>query len=110
MTGFERFVEELVAVNVAGAPLLVAYANHFEVEGRGVSHLGADLAPWRTWRAVGKLDEVERVLNVLMNFFELGGLAGVELAGHAAVEDGERAGADGFRRLEGVVEAEAKGL
>jgi hypothetical protein len=39
-----------------------------------------------------------------------GRFTGVELAGHAAVQDGERGGADVFGQLEVLVEAEAEGL
>ena len=110
MLGLERGGEDLVAIDVAGAPLLVADADHGEMEGLGMAHLGAELAPGRGDGAVGEFDEVEGVADVFVELGERGGFAGVELAGHAAVEDGQGFGADVFGELEVFVEAEAEGL
>ena len=60
--------------------------------------------------AVGELDQVERVLNVGPQFVERHQLAGVELAGHAAVEDRQRLRADVLRELKEFEEAQAERL
>ena len=61
-------------------------------------------------RAVGELDQVERVLDVRVELVDRHELAGVELAGHAAVEDRQRLGADVLRQLEVLEEAQAERL
>ena len=49
-------------------------------------------------------------MHVFVELVESGRLAGVELAGHAAVEDRQWLGADVLGELEVFVEAEAEGL
>ncbi len=49
-------------------------------------------------------------MDVFVEFVERGGLAGIELAGHAAVEDRQRLRADVFGQLEVFIKAEAEGL
>ena len=66
MLGFQRGGENLVAIDVAGAPLLVADADHGEMEGLGMAHLGAELAPGRGDGAVGEFDQVEGVVDVFV--------------------------------------------
>ena len=71
---------------------------------------GALRAPGARRRPVGELDEIERVLDVGVELIERRQLAGVELAGHPAVEDRQRLGADVLGELEVLVEAEAERL
>ena len=110
MFGLERRGEDLVALDVARSPLLVADADHGEVKRLGMAHLGAQLPPGRGYGAVGEFDQVQRVLDVFVELVERGSFAGVELAGHAAVEDGQRLRADVFGQLKIFVEAEAERL
>ena len=45
-------------------PLLITYTNVLEVEGFGVTHLGTNLTILSGNVAIGKLDEVERILDI----------------------------------------------
>ena len=60
--------------------------------------------------AVGELDQIERILNVRLQLVERHQLARVELAGHAAVENRQRLGADVFGQLKELEEAHAERL
>ena len=51
-------------------PLLVAHAEIFQVERLGVAHLSAYLTPLRVDGTVGKLDEVERILDIAVEAVE----------------------------------------
>ena len=103
-------MEHRVALDVLRPPLLVADADEFQVERRRVAHVGAPLAPRARHRTVGELDQVERVLDVGIELVERHQLVRVELAGHAAVQDRQRLGADVLGQLEVLEEAEAERL
>ena len=45
-------------------PLLIAHTEVFQVEGRGMAHLGTHLTPLGVHRTVGKLHEVEGILDI----------------------------------------------
>ena len=68
----------------------------------------ARFAPQGVGRAVGEFDEVQRVLDVRAEFRERAQFAGIELAGHAAIQNGQRLGADVLAQLEILEEAEAE--
>src|SRR5664280_2645941 len=110
MLFLDRLCEFCVAVNVLLSPLFIADAHHFQVERSGMSERRALRAPSGVRRAVGKFNQVQRVLNVRPKFVERTKFAGVELAGHAAVDDGQRFGADVLAQLEKLKEAEAERL
>jgi hypothetical protein len=59
----EHRVELGVALDVGLLPVLVADAEHLHLEWFGMTHRGALGAPRTGDRAVGKFDEVNRVLN-----------------------------------------------
>ena len=107
---FSTFANERVALDVLRPPLLVADAEHLQVERRRMPHRGPPAAPALVDRAVGELDQVERVLDVGIERVERRQLARVELAGHAAVEDRQRLGADVLGQLEVLEEAEPERL
>ena len=67
-------------------------------------------APDGIRRAVGKLDQIQRVLDERVKPVERTEFSGVELAGHAAVQDRQRLRADVFAHLEEFKEAEAERL
>src|SRR4029077_8738987 len=52
----------------------------------------------------------ERVAHIFVELVDRGRLTGIELAGHAAVQDGQRRRADVLGQLEVFVKAQAKGL
>ena len=73
--------------------------------------MAARFAPHgRRHRPVGELDQIERVLDVRDRAVQRRQLAGVELAGHAAVEDRQRLGADVLAELEVLEEPEPERL
>src|SRR5688500_6217276 len=101
--------ESLVALHISGSPLFVSYPNHLQVERRGMSHLRAKASPSRLrGRAVGELNQVERVLDEGLKLIERSGLTRVELARHSTVDDRQRAGADILRQLEVFKETKPK--
>ena len=75
-----------------------------------MAHLRAQLAPGRVYRPIGEFDQIQCVLDVFVELIQLRRLAGIELAGHAAVENGQRPRADIFSQLEVFVKAQAKRL
>ena len=76
-----------------------------------MTHLGTHLTPLRCSGAVGKLDEVEAVLDVRLQLVDghMGALTipVLELAGHTHVEYGQRLGTDVLSQLEELEEAQA---
>ena len=72
-------------VSLVVVPLLITNAQELEVEGSGVTHLSANLTPLRIGRAVGKLDEVEGILDIWLEVVDsymntrLGGVGVLEL-------------------------------
>ena len=107
--GADGLHEDLQTVVVEVVPLLVADADELQVEGCGVAHLGALLAPFRVDVAIGKLDEVEAVLDVGVELVHRGvGVGSVlELAGQSDAQHGQRLGADVLREEEELIEAES---
>ena len=67
-------------------------------------------APGAGDRAVGELDQVERVLDVGIDGVKRRQLSRVVLTRHAAVDDRQRLGAQVFRQQEVLVEAKAERL
>jgi len=113
--GADLFHEFLQAHGIQLAPLLVANADLFQVERRGVTHVGAQLSPLARHRTVGKLDEVEGVVNVGLQVFDGAvGIAGIVLvlvlAGQSHRKDGQRLGPDLLRQEEILIETETVGL
>ena len=60
--------ELLEAHYILRTPLLITYTNILEVEGFGVTHLGTNLTILGGNVAIGKLDEVESVLDIGVEF------------------------------------------
>jgi hypothetical protein len=100
----------VVAVNVLLAPLFVAHAEHFQMKRLGMAQGGALGAPGGIGIAIGELDQVQRILNVRLQLVQGAQLAGIELAGHAAIQNRQRLRADVFAQLKVFVEAQAEGL
>ena len=83
---------------------------NFRLNGAGWPMSARRLPHTARHRTVGELDQVERVLHVGIELIDRHQLVGVELAGHAAVQDRQRLGADVLGQLEVLVEAEAERL
>ena len=103
------------AVEIWRLPLLVADGQELEVERLGMPHVGTKLGPLVLGGvAVGKVDEVDAVVDELLQAFLSAGrvcfLAVLELADHAHVEHGQRLGANLLSQLEILEEAEAVAL
>ena len=84
--------------------------SNFRLNGLRVPHRRAAAAPGRVDRAVGELDQIQRVLDVRIQLLERGQFAGIELAGHAAVQDRQRLRPDVFAELEEFEKAQPKRL
>ena len=106
----ERFGEARVTLNVLLAPLFISHAEHFQVERFRMPHRGPPGAPGAGSRAVGKLDQVQRVLDIRLKLVQRRQFAGVELAGHAAIQNRQRLRADVLAQLEELEKAQAKRL
>src|SRR5215813_118660 len=66
----QNFGEELVALDVLRSPLLIPDANHLQVKRLRVPHLSAHPSPFRIDWSVGKLDQIGRILDVMIEIFE----------------------------------------
>ena len=106
----ESFGEYFVSLDVLRSPLFVADANHLQVERLRVAHLGALASPLGVDGSIGEFDQIDRVLNVVIEIFERREFTGVELAGHAAVQNRQRLGADVFAQQEVFVITETERL
>ena len=101
----------VVAAEQRGVVFLVAEADVFEVEGRGVAHVGADLAPGAVDGAVGELDEVDDVPHPLVQIGRPARLVGrLEAAAHGDRQDRQRGRADVLGELEILEVAKPVGL
>ena len=93
------------------SPLFVADAKILQAERIGVSHLGAQVSPCGGDVAVGKLYQVEGILNILVKTVEgYTGILVLILADQADVENRKRFGTDIFRQEEQFVESESVSL
>ena len=96
------------------SPLLVANGQQLHVEGSGVSHVGTQLSPFGVCASVGKLNEVEAVVDEWLQSFDGGWSMSVitilELAGHAHIQYGQGFGTNLFTQEEEFVEAETIAL
>ena len=106
----EPFHKAFEPFGVKWSPLLVAYADLFEVEGSGMPHFGAKTSPFACDGTVGKVDEVECVVDVRLqvvhgNMGVLIVIGVLKLAGKAATQDRKRLGSDSFGKEEELVEA-----
>ncbi len=73
-------------------------------------HRGAPGAPRTVRRAVGKFNEIQRVLDERLKLVQRAEFSGIELAGHAAIEDRQRFASDVLAKLEKLEETEAERL
>ena len=103
--------ESLVVLVV---PLLIAHTQVLQVEGGGVSHFGTQGSPLVLGRvAVGKLDEVDAVIDVGLEVFDghvnllLVADVVLELTAHAHVQHGKRFCTNLLRQTEILVEAQS---
>ena len=95
------------------SPLFVANSQELEVEGGGMSHLGAHLSPGTVHGTVGKLNQVQCVLDEGFQLVHraVGAFIFVlELAGQAAAEDGKGFGPYLFTELEEFEETQPSAL
>ena len=120
----EKAGSEVIEILVA--PVFVADAEVFEIERRGVTHIGAHFRPIRFLGiarrdvALCKVDEVRDVIdhlalkrgraghNALITRLAL--LAHADLTEHAAVKDGQRSRVDVLAEAEILIESDAVGL
>ena len=96
------------------SPLLITNGQQLHVEGSGVSHVGTQLSPFSVCASVGKLNEVEAVVDEGLQSFDGGWSMSVitilELAGHAHIQYGQGFGTNLFTQEEEFVEAETIAL
>ena len=106
--------KRLKALVVEVVPLLVADTDVLHVEWLRVAHLSTDLTPLGVGRAVGKLDQVETVLDIglqlVVGHVGILGLPVLELAGHTDVEHWQGFCTDILGELEELEETEAIAL
>ena len=90
--------ERLQALEVEVIPLLITHTDELHVERLGMSHLRADLSPLRVSRTIGKLDEVETVLDIWLQLIvrNMGRVVipVLELTSHTYVQHRQRLGTD----------------
>ena len=78
-----------------------------------MSHVGTHLAPFRVDVAIGKLYQVQSILNIGAKVFQchmyagLGGVGVLELTAQSARDDGQRFGTDILSQLEELEEAQS---
>ena len=71
-----------------------------------MSHRGAPGAPRAARRAVGKFNQIQGILYEGLKLVQRAEFPRIELAGHAAIEDGQRFAADVLAKLKELEEAE----
>ena len=101
--------EHLQTFGIFLTPLLVSDSEELQVEGFGVSHLGTQLTPLGISRAIGKLNEVERILHERLQVIYRAVCTLVVvliLAGQTHVEDRQRLGTNLLTHEEVLVETE----
>ena len=97
-------------------PLLVANTQIVEVEGFGMSHFGANLAPLGVDITIGELYKVESILDVRLQVLEGNVYLGfvldliLELASQTAADDRKRLATEVLAKLEELEEAKAIAL
>ena len=102
----EGIVDELVALVVAGATVLVADLDKLEAKGLGVAVLGALRSPLGRFRVtIGVLQRIEGILHHLIHLCKGSDI----LVAHAAVDHEERLCLHVLAPLEVLVEAKAVG-
>ena len=75
------------------------------IAGRRVAQGSAFRSPFTGHRAIGKLDEVESILNVAGKLVERAKFAGVKLACHTTIQDRQRLSSNVLAELEKLKEA-----
>ena len=110
MFRLQHGVKLRVTLDVRLLPVLVADADHLHVERRGMTHSGGLGAPCARHRAIGEFNEINRVLDIGVEFFGRALLAGIELARESTTHDGHRFSTDVFTELEELEEAETERL
>ena len=106
----------VAAMSLIVVPLLVANTQIVEVEGFGMSHFGANLAPLGVDITIGKLYKVESILDVRLQVLEGNVYLGLvldlilELASQTAADDRKRLATEVLAKLEELEEAKAIGL
>src|SRR5205823_3039193 len=106
----EHFRELLVALDELWSPLLIAHANHFQIEGGRVSHPGTQAAPRTINWTISELNQVQGILNVWIQLIKRDQFTGIKLAGHAAIYDRKRRGANVFTQLEIFIKSQSERL
>src|SRR5262245_11158458 len=110
MLFLEYFGEPFVPFKVLRPPLFVSHSQQFHSEWLRMSQRRPLRTPRRRRRAIGKFHQIERILDVRLQFIHGDQLARVELTCHSAIENRQRFGANVFRKLEELEEAQAKRL
>ena len=97
-------------------PLLVTYSKELQVEGLGMTHVGTYLTPFRVDRTIGKLHQVESILNIAVEIVECYVYTGLrwirvlELTAQSAADDGQRLTAEVLAELEKLEETQSVAL
>src|SRR5687768_11637265 len=108
MLRLQHLGKALVTFDILRAPLFVANANHLQVEGRRMPHRGAFPPPDAGGSGIGKFNQVEGVLYVMVEVVKWSQFAGIELASHAAIENRQGFGSNVFAEQKIFVIPEAE--
>ena len=110
MLFLQHGVKLCVTLDVRLLPVFVSDADHLHVERRGMTHRSAFRTPSARDGAVGEFDKINRVLDIVVEFFWRALLAGIELTRESATYDGHGFSTDVFAQLEELEEADAERL
>ena len=97
-------------------PLLVTHSEELQVEGLGVPHVGTYLTPFRIHRTIGKLHQVEGILNIAVEIVDchmytgFRGIGVLELTAQSTADHGQCLTAEILTQLEELEETESVAL
>ena len=82
----DGFCESFEAFYINLVPLFITDADHLQIEGFGMSHIGTHLSPLGSNRAVGKFNQVECILYVRIELIHRDHFVAFVLAGEPAAD------------------------
>ena len=106
----------IVAMGLVVVPLLITHSQIFQIERLWMAHVGTYLAPFGIDRTIGKLYQVEGILNIGVELIETSvntrfrGVRVLELTGESTTDNGQRLAAKVFAELEELKETKAIAL
>ena len=106
----ENLLKQSITLYILFIPLLITHPEETQVKGSRMTHIRADFAPFRGYGSVSKLDKIECILDIGIEFGQTHYFTAVELTGHAAVQDWQRGGTEVFGQLKIFIEAQSKTL